>query len=103
MCSGIAIAESTTRSASYGARPCSSNVVIGSNDDSVRVVRVYCDARLVLCGCERVLVDCHVRSRDGCAVEVAIEDVRWGYGGVWWRGCWLGRFAPLRPGGGCEG
>src|SRR2546429_9085766 len=89
MCSGIAIAESTTRSASYGARPCSSNVVIGSNDDSVRVVRVYCDARLVLCGCERVLVDCHVRSRDGCAVEVAIEDVRWGYGGVGWWGFWV--------------
>src|SRR5438034_7703868 len=82
VCSGIAVAEVATWSAVDSARPCSGNVIVGSCDDPVRVVRVYCDGRLVLGGCKCVLVDGYVWGFDSGAVEGAIEDVSWRDGRV---------------------
>jgi len=74
VCSRVAVAESAARCAVDHAGPCSRDVVVGSCYDTVGVVGVDSDRRLVLSRSRSVLVNGNGGGLDGVSVERTGKD-----------------------------
>src|SRR5258708_20249837 len=71
----IAITQAATRRASNSATPCARYIVVGRADDTVGVVWVHRDTRLVLRSSCRILIHGYIRALYTCVVKWAGQDI----------------------------